>query len=94
MSGEANGHLETVVRRAVEREMEVRVGSVDVAVNQRLGPFEKYQAEVSGGITGIRTDFKDLRDEVVLLKGMVAALVDELKRDRLSRERRRKRATQ
>lgn len=92
---DANGHdIETLVHRAVERAVEARVGAVDVAINQRVGPFEKYQAEVRGALTQVNTTVANLRDEVVGLKGLVRELAEELKKSRLARERRRKRQTQ
>lgn len=92
---DANGHdVEALVHRAVERAVEARVGAVDVAINQRVGPFEKYQAEVFGGFTRVTSQVADLRDEVVGLKGVVRELAEELKKSRLARERRLKRRTQ
>lgn len=92
---DGNGHdVEQLVHAAVDRAVEVRVGAIDVALNQRIGPFEKYQAEVSGGITRVSHEVAGLRDEVVALKGVCHALAAELRKDRLSRDRRRKRRTQ
>lgn len=84
---EANGHLEVVVQREVERQLEQRVGAVDVAVNQRCGPIEKHQVD-------ILTALKDLKHEVGGLRQDQVNLAGELRKDRLSRERRRKRRTQ
>lgn len=84
----ANGHdLEAMVHRAVAREMEVRVGSVDVAVNQRCGPIEKYQVQILEQLRLLSDEVAGLRQDQVNLRG-------ELRRHRLVREQKRARKTQ
>lgn len=89
------------VNRLVDERVRVHVGDFDQMLNQRVGPIEKQVAEFGGGVTLIRTDLKDLRDEIVKLKGADEALVvalrqqtAEMKKDRLARARRKRRRTQ
>lgn len=81
---EPNGHdVDAMVQRAVD----AKVGAVDVLLNQRVGPVEKYQAEILAEVKKLSNEIAALRQDQVNLRG-------ELRRERLARERRRKRRTQ
>lgn len=80
----ANGlDVEGMVQRAVD----AKVGAVDVMLNQRVGPVEKYQAEILAEVKKLSNEIAGLRQDQVNLRG-------EIRRGRLARQRRRKRRTQ